>query len=180
MNGRLHNKAWKKAREHFGIENDPSMVLHHIDTTLRATDTKRYLEWRIEDLAVMTKAEHTKLHQTGRIVSDETRKKMSENHVGFEGKHHTAETIEKIKAKTKGVPKSEEAKANMNANRACLRGKDNPNSKPILCVELGRIFWGAAEAERELGISKTGITRCCNHIKYYNTAGGYHWRWADA
>ena len=179
MTGRLHNAKWKKARRHFGIENNPEMVLHHIDPTLKTKDPERYREWRIDDLVVMTNAEHTRLHSKGKTLSEETKNRISENHVGFKGRHHSEETKEKLKTALKGVPKSEEARRNMNAHRAHLRGKDNPNSKRVVCVETGEIYFGAAEAHRLTGISTSGITRCCNKVKYYNSAGGYHWRYLD-
>lgn len=180
MTSRKHNKQWKEARTYFGVENNPEMVLHHKDPTLKYRDPQRYLEWRVEDLEVMTVREHARLHSKGKVLSEKTRKLISEHHVGFEGKTHTAETKAKISKALKGVQKSDEAIRNMNANRARLRGKDNTNSKPVICIETGELYHGAAEAERLLGIARTGITRCCNGIKYYKTAGGYHWRWADA
>ena len=179
MTGSRQNRKWRAARKHFGVENNPEVVLHHKDPTLKTRDPERYLEWRIEDLEVMRSSDHTKLHATGRIVSDETKAKISENHVGFSGKHHSEDTKAKLSKALKGVPKPEEAKRNMNANRAHLRGKDNANSKPVVCVETDTVYFGAAEASRILGIARTGIVRCCNKVKYYNTAGGYHWRWAD-
>lgn len=179
MIGRLHNAKWREARRHFGVENNPEMVLHHIDPTLRERDPERYREWRIEDLAVMTKGEHSSLHSKGKVLSEETRLRISENHVGFEGRHHSDETKDKIRAALKGVPKTEEARQNMNAHRVALRGKDNPNSKRILCIETGEIYFGVGEAHRATGISPSGITRCCNKVKNYNSAGGYHWRYLD-
>lgn len=179
MTGKRCNAKWRAARKHFGVENNPEMVLHHIDPTLKKRDPKRYKEWRIEDLTVMTNAEHTRLHSKGKVLSEETKKRISENHVGFEGRHHSEATKEKIKAALRGVPKTEEARRNMNAHRAHLRGKDNPNSKRVLCVETNAIYYGAAEAHRITGISASGITRCCNNEKYYKTAGGYRWRYID-
>lgn len=179
LTGKRHNKNWKEARSYFGVENNPEMVLHHKDPTLKDRDPKRYLEWRVDDLEVMTVGDHTRLHATGRVLSPETKRLISENHVGFKGKQHSEETKAKISEALKGVPKSEEAVKNMNANRAHLSGKDNVNSKPIICVETGTLYYGAAEASRLLGIARTGIIRCCNGVKYYKTAGGYHWRWAD-
>lgn len=122
MSNHVHNKNYKNARRYFGIENNPEMVLHHKDPALKTRDVKRYLEWRVEDLEVMTKSEHSHFH----------------------------------------------------------RGRHNSNSKPVICVELSKWFGSAGEASDALGISRTGISRCCTGQNYYNTAGGYHWRWADA
>lgn len=175
---RLHNKNWKEARRHFNIEGDPNMVLHHIDDTLKHNDLDRYLEWRLEDLIAIPNGEHSRIHNLGKTVSEETRSKMSRNHVGFLGKHHTEETKKKISAIHKGKPKSEETRRKMKENHAIIRGADHPSSRKVLCVELGEIYHSIKEASRELGISAAGISRCCNGVKYYKTAGGYHWRFA--
>ncbi len=57
------SKAWM----HFYPEGKgyakPGYVLHHKDTTLRAEDPKRYAQWNPEDLVMLTRAEHTQLHQ---------------------------------------------------------------------------------------------------------------------
>lgn len=174
---RYHNKNWERARAYFNIQGQPDMVLHHKDETLKQRDFARYLEWRPEDLEAITKGEHTKIHHKGKSNSEETRKKISANHVGFAGRHHSEETKELIRSILKDKPKSEEARKNIQENHARLRGKDNPNSHKVLCIELNRIFFGAAEASRVLGISQSGINRCCNNVKGYNTAGGYHWRY---
>lgn len=96
-------KNWKRAWCYYvGIGLIPleakkhEWCLHHKDPSLKTTDPQRYNEWRIEDLVPMLKSEHTRLHQLGRkktpeqcesqsqrmkghIVSEETRKKISES-----------------------------------------------------------------------------------------------------
>lgn len=52
----------KEAREYFGVYGNNDYVLHHKDKTLKYTDPERYAEWRIEDLEVMTREEHNKVH----------------------------------------------------------------------------------------------------------------------
>lgn len=47
------------------------------------------------------------------------------------------------------------------------------NSFPVYCVELDKVFYGAREAERELGINHSGISRACSGRQL--TAGGFHW-----
>ena len=47
------------------------------------------------------------------------------------------------------------------------------NSIPVYCFELDKTFYGAREAERELGINHSSISKAC-HGKQ-KTAGGYHW-----
>ena len=176
---RYHNKNWERARKHFNLQGQSNMILHHKDVTLKERDFTRYLEWRVEDLEVVSRGEHTTLHHKGKSVSLATKKKIAQNHVGFAGRHHTEETRRRLSECSKGVPKSAEARKNIRENHARLRGKDNPNSRKVLCVELNQTFCGTAEASRVLGISQSGIVRCCNKVKNYNTAGGYHWRYMN-
>lgn len=49
--------------------------------------------------------------------------------------------------------------------------------KPVYCVELDKVFESASAAARELGISQTNISCCCNG-KRFKTAGGFHWQYA--
>lgn len=52
-------------------------VLHHVDETLRFNDVERYIEWRPEDVVVMSMSDHNRLHGTGKVVTDSFRQKMS-------------------------------------------------------------------------------------------------------
>jgi len=54
-------------------------------------------------------------------------------------------------------------------------------AKPIIRVEDGQIFNSITEAAKACGM-KTGacISHCLNGRPYHNTAGGYHWKYADA
>lgn len=51
------------------------------------------------------------------------------------------------------------------------------NSIPVYCVELDKVFYGAREAAKELGISHSGIIRCCKGE--YKSSHGYHFRYAE-
>lgn len=51
--------------------------------------------------------------------------------------------------------------------------------KPVLCVELDKVFESGAEAAKYLNLkSSTAISECCNNKRGKKTAGGYHWSWA--
>lgn len=52
----------RRARKYFGIYGNKDLVLHHVDWTMRHNNIERYIQWNIEDLVVMTKSEHRKLH----------------------------------------------------------------------------------------------------------------------
>ena len=70
--------AWK----HFYPEGNgnakPGFVLHHKDPTLKHNDFKRYRQWRVEDLEMLTLEEHAKIHHKGKHVSEKTKKLQSE------------------------------------------------------------------------------------------------------
>ena len=53
-------------------------------------------------------------------------------------------------------------------------GKDNPMSKPILCVEKNKIYPSLSDASRELKIPISNLSKCLHEER--NTCGGYHWR----
>ena len=52
-------------------------------------------------------------------------------------------------------------------------------SKPVICIETGKIYPSTIEIERQLGFSNANISRCCNKKYGYKTVSGYHWEWAD-
>lgn len=92
-----------------------------------------------------------------RIVSEETKRKMSENRRG------------------KGTgPFTEEHKAKIKENHA-----GGAEKVPVVCVETGKTYPSIADAARDVGVKKHGISACCRKVPHYNTAGGYHWRFAE-
>ena len=50
----------RKARKHFNLKK--GYVLHHKDETLIDKNIDRYIQWKVEDLEVMSKSEHSKYH----------------------------------------------------------------------------------------------------------------------
>lgn len=58
------------------------------------------------------------------------------------------------------------------------KGKDHPLSKCVLQLKDGetvKLYNGILEAERETGISHSGIINCCRGKR--NSAGGYQWKY---
>ena len=43
-------------------------------------------------------------------------------------------------------------------------------------IETGKIYWGAREMERQLGIKHNNIAKA---IRNGTQAGGYHWQYVD-
>lgn len=75
-----------------------------------------------------------------------------------------------------GKTHSDEAKEKM---RKANSGKNNANSKAVVCIETWTIYDSAGEAERATGIKSQTILACCNHKPYRKTAGKLHWKFYD-
>lgn len=109
----------------------------------------------------------------GYKFTDEQRKQRSQQLRGennpMYGKHNSPEAIEKIRAKTKGVAKSEVARKNINTNHF---------RKPIAQYTRSRIFirnWSSAkEASDSTGLNHAVILRVCDGKGH--SCGGYHWK----
>ena len=120
--------------------------------------------------------------------SEETKRKLSELHKGknnpmygrtgalapMYGKHHTEESKELNRLAHIGFRHTKEAKRRMSEKR---RNENSTNKKPVYCVELDRVFWGAKQAWLELGVNRSCICEACKGKR--KTAGGYHWKYYD-
>ena len=63
-------------------------------------------------------------------------------------------------------------------------GALNPTSKPVLCIEMNKIFGSTREVERELKINDSSIGKCCNgKYKYAGkhpvTGEKLHWKYIE-
>ena len=87
------------------------------------------------------------------------------------GKPRSEETKKKISGTLKGVPLTEEAKANMAA--AALKRK---GVTAVRCVETGVVYRSAREAHEDTGVNYDGIGHCCRGES--KTSGGFHWEYA--
>lgn len=84
------------------------------------------------------------------------RKKICGENNGMYGKHHSEETLNKLR---------ELGKSKKIVNKVI---------RSVFCVELNIVFNNAAEAARELNIHSSNILNVCKGKR--QTAGGYHWR----
>lgn len=82
----------------------------------------------------------------GYTVSKETCKKISES---LKGHPVSAQTREKI--------------SNANKGRSRLKGKENPFSKPIMCIETSQIFESQNAAANALGLKQGDINNVLNN-----------------
>lgn len=113
-----------------------------------------YYKRPASELIFLTKAEHIRLHKTGVLRNDATKKAISD-------------------AK-KGIPLSEAHK------KAISEAHKGVNAKKILQFTKSSQFiseWPSLkEASQQLGIAQSNICTCCSGKRKY--AGGYVWRYA--
>lgn len=75
-----------------------------------------------------------------------------------------------------GKTHSDDAKKKISESN---RGKNNPFSKRVICIETNTIYDSAGEAERITEIKHQTILACCNHKPHRKTTGGFHWEFYD-
>lgn len=87
----------------YGWRDGHIWAIHHLDEDKSNNS--------ISNLVFMTHSEHSILHHTGRIASDETKKKMSENNARYWlGKKLTEDTKKKLSESHKGKKLTDEHK----------------------------------------------------------------------
>lgn len=103
---------------------------------------------------------------SGRVVSEETRKKNSEAHKGL----HSGEKNPMYgkPSPTKGKKKTDETRKKMSEAH---RGKISPLRKPVYCKELDEYFSCAQDAEKKYGFNHRHINECCNNSGKRKTCG---------
>ena len=97
-------------------------------------------------------------------ISDITKEKMRQSHLGLK---HTQITKEKISKIHKNKKLSEETKQKITES----------NGKKVYCQETETIYCSAAEAARQLSISSTHVRRNCR--KECDSAKGYHFYYCE-
>jgi len=120
----------------------------------------------------------------GKHLSEETKKKMRENHKGFLGKKHTRQTKEKMSQKRLGKKHTEETKKKMSRNNArgflgkkhtkeakkkiglASKGNKNPAKRPEIREKIRRTLLGhkvSKKTRKRLSESHIGIQRGKKH-----------------
>lgn len=83
ISAKNNRKAWRIIETKLGWDGHTGYVLHHVDMELKTKDIERYIEWRLEDLQLMKKGEHIKLHHTGLKYSNRTKQLMRMRKLGI-------------------------------------------------------------------------------------------------
>ena len=101
-------------------------------------------------------------------MSEETKEKLRQINLG---RKMPSYAIEKMRQAKIGKKLTEEHKLKISES---TKGR-KVHGKPVLCVELNKIFQSTMDAERETGIPNTNIGLVCRDKR--KTAGGYHWNY---
>lgn len=129
-----------------------------------------------------TESAKEKLRQAilGRHLSEETKKKISNSNKGKTKGPLKKETKEKLRKHNLGKKLSEETKQKISQNSARYwLGKTKPKeffekeSKKVICIETGIIYYSTNEVERQTKIKQSSISAVCNGKR--KTAGKMHW-----
>lgn len=95
----------------------------------------------------------------------------------MKGKHHSAETIAKLKSR----PVSEEQKRHMRENHCDQKGAKNNSAKSVVCKtkdgDFVKRYDYAKLAATELGVDLSSIIKCCRGKQ--KTCGGFVWEYAS-
>lgn len=116
---RISYQNHKLAAEHFNLQK--GYVLHHKDPEWRTKDIDRYIQWNFDDLIVMSRSDHQRLHIKLCHPMDK--------HGGWSDEDK--QRIAKLCSRTfKGVPKTEEHRRKIsesNKGKHNHSGINNPN-----------------------------------------------------
>ena len=120
----------------------------------------------------------------GYIPSEETKMKISQSLKdyykdrpgSFSNRHHTTETIQKLKDRTI----SEDSKNKMKGHRDSISGERNPSARPVRQLSndgsVVKEYVYATLAAKEVGADLSNIIKCCRgKIK---TCMGFRWEYA--
>lgn len=113
------------------------------------------------------------------IKSFHTQDKLYGYNLTDGGEHflHSEESKALMSARRTGIntgPFTEEHKRKIKEHHA-----GGADKSPVVCLETNTIYESINDASRATGINKKGISGCCRKVVHYNTAGGYHWRFAN-
>jgi group I intron endonuclease len=121
----------------------------------------------------------------GFVMPQETKYKVSKSLTEYykthdnpmKGKHHSADTIEKIKSKKQNT--SEETRKKMRENHNDVSGAKNPSAKPVRQLSIGGEticeYPYAKMAAQKYGLDLSSIIKCCKGKA--KSCGGYRWEY---
>ena len=148
--GYRDNRYFTRAVNKYGWDNIEHIVIYNDLTESEAKELEQYyIQWY--DTTNPQYGMNISLGGESGNHSEATKQKISNANKGkqgyWRGKHLSEETKKKL---------SEAHKGKINP-----KGKQSPCSKPIICTTTKEIYYGTREAERQCGVDRSSISRCC-------------------
>lgn len=84
---------------------------------------------------------------------------------------HNPQSIEKMRTAQKGRTATKETRARQSAAA---------HKKAVICFETGEVYSSLLDAQRQTGIDRSVISRCCSNKAHSKSAGGYHWGFVES
>lgn len=117
-------------------------------------------------------------------MSEKQKEKISLALQGNVASEHTRQKLREIRL---GVPRSDITKQKMSiARKGKYTGLNSANMRPVYCIELSEIFWGALGAQNKYHISRNSICEVCRGKNKKKSAGKHpetgeklHWLYAE-
>ena len=143
-NKKSHNKRVNRLvlETYNPIENQHLYHAHH-ENEVRDDNNLKNLKWELIP-------DHLSEHHKGKVVSEETRRKIGEKHKGL---RHTEEARRKISGSLKGVKKSDEARKRMSEAKKG-RVLTEETRRKLSESQKGRVH--SEETKRKMGESQKG------------------------
>jgi hypothetical protein len=92
------------------------------------------------------------------------------------GKSLSMATRAKLRVLAAGRVMTPEVRAQISRT---MQGRVPHNRAAVRCEETGVVYNSMGDAEKQTGIHRSTISRCCNKKGNCKTAGGYHWQFVD-
>lgn len=184
----INKYGWENFKKEILLENTTENEAKSLETMLikiHKSDNKKY-GYNLTEGGDGT---------TGRIVTEETRKKISEKQKGKKiseeqkerlrqinlGKRQSEETKRKRSESMKGKKFPNRKRVLSDAERKRLsdnfKGTNNPLARKVICLETLKVYDTMTQAREETGATK--ITDCCKHSYKHKSSNRLHWEYYD-
>lgn len=178
--GYVKSSAFYRAIKKYGWENFKHEVLETGLSHLDACEKEREYIAKYRSLTTEFGYNLETGGRSGHRMSEESRRKLSEAHIGKRMPPPSEECRKKISRALTGRTLSPEHKAKISKSKSgeATSGTNNSHPRAVVCVETGVVFDTIKDAGLFTGGSSKNIISCCRgRLK---TSGGYHWRYFDS
>ena len=174
-----HSVVLQRAFDKHGEDKFKFIVLEEVDDNTNLIERE---QWWLDNANCSYNISKTAIANKGRVISEETREKMRQAHLGVKhSEWRRKQKSEYQKGRGIGRKYSEESKKKMSETHKKLYsdGYKHPMMKKILQYDFNGNFikeWDSTNnAANTLNIQRTGITSCLK--KRNKSAGGFIWKY---